>query len=640
MYRTLPTRRLGSGGAVRVVRRRLATEAAPTPAAPAPKKRHIVRNLFLTSTGLVGTFYLASPFLAFKNEIYYEFFTDNVPLGHAVMDYAESNHWNKATPESVLADVQKMLEDAQRFVTDKINGTTASGTVQDTKAVARNTKEAALRIVQESKDRANAAAARIKTEVKKDVAETSAVVKHQSEQFTREIRELVRDAENALTQGVEVAALATESDVSAPPPASRDTAPDVYDAPLPVGFELPHGYRRPPPPPAPKEPEPAMEPLPRLTPALVSITGSEPIVAHLAGTIDNLTAFVEANPASAAQAAPVIDAAKADLTALVERIEKVRETERTELEGKLDDQTREYTVKLLELEMEAQDKLDGQEQDFRRFFDEERAKLIDAYRLKLELELETQTELINERLKEEVVAQGIELQRRWIREVKVHVEQERGGRLAKIEELATNLKKLERIALDNSVYLDENLRIHALWSALRALTASAISSPVRKPFREELRIVRHISAARDDEVVAAALESLEASDVPDVGVEPFADLATWFAREVAPKVAHVALVPEQDAGLLSHLASRAFAALQFRRQGLVAGDDVLSVLARAEYHLNEKDLDSAARELNQLKGTAKLLLADWLDAARKRLEVEQALEVVQAQATLASLLVV
>ena len=229
-------------------------------------------------------------------------------------------------------------------------------------------------------------------------------------------------------------------------------------------------------------------------------------------------------------------------------------------------------------------------------------------------------------LKEEVIAQGIELQRRWIREIKVRVEQERGGRLAKLDELASNLKRLERIAVDNSNYLDENLRIHALWSALRALN-HAVDAPVRKPFREELRILRHIAAARDDPVATAALDVLEASDVPDIGVEPFSDLASWFTTSVAPKVASVALVPDQNAGLLSHLASHFLTSFSFKRQGLVPGDDVLSVLARAEYYLNEKNLDSAARELNQLRGTAKVLLTDWLDAARKRLEVLQALEV-------------
>lgn len=230
------------------------------------------------------------------------------------------------------------------------------------------------------------------------------------------------------------------------------------------------------------------------------------------------------------------------------------------------------------------------------------------------------------RLKEEVVAQGIEMQRRWIREIKVRVEHERGGRLAKLDELAADLKRLERVTLDNATYLDENLRLHALWSALRALTA-AVDAPVRTPFRAELRILRHVAAARADPVIATVLDSVEASDVPDVGVEPLPALTTWFSRSVAPQVTRVALVPEENAGLLSHLASHLISAFRFRRQGLVEGSDVLSVLARAEHYMNEKNLDSAARELNQLKGTSKELLGDWLVAARRRLEVLQAIEV-------------
>ncbi|KAJ7745672.1 mitochondrial inner membrane protein Mitofilin [Mycena metata] len=638
MYRTSRLALGAPRGAVRIVRRRLTTE--PPPAAPLPpkKKRHVVRNIVLSTTVLVGTFYVGSTFFAFKNEAYYQFFSERVPLGYSMLEYAEDNQWETMTLESAIDSAAKRFTSAQRYVTDKINGTTP--TVQDAKQAVRNTRDSTVKAIQESKDRATSAVARIRTEIQKETSGANAIVKHQAEQFSRGVDDLIREAEAALGKGVDMAKLPTSPEVAAAPSPTDGTT--VYNAPLPVGFELPPGYSRPKPAkksqPAPTEETAA--PLPRLSPALSSITSSEPIIAHLAGTIDELTAYVEANPAATAKAASVIETAKSDLTALATRIDKVREDERAELEAKLDDQTREYTVKLMELEMAAQDKLDGQEQEFRRYFDEERGKLTQAYREKLENELQTQTELINERLKEEVIAQGIELQRRWIREIKVRVEEERGGRLAKIDELSANLKRLERVAVDNSTYLDENIRIHALWSALRALSTSALASPVRKPFREELRVLRHVAAAREDPVAAAALESLEGSDVPDVGVEPFADLATWFAREVAPKVSHVALVPDQNAGLLSHLASRAFAGLRFKRHGLVSGDDVLSVLARAEYYLNEKDLDSAARELNQLGGTAKQLLHDWLEAARRRLEVQQALEVVQAQATLASLLVV
>ncbi|KAG8678676.1 Formation of crista junctions protein 1 [Ceratobasidium sp. 394] len=72
---------------------------------------------------------------------------------------------------------------------------------------------------------------------------------------------------------------------------------------------------------------------------------------------------------------------------------------------------------------------------------------------------------------------------------------------------------------------------------------------------------------------------------------------------------------------------------------MVQGDDVLSVLSRAEYYLGVKNLDAAAREVNQLSGWPGRLVRDWLEAVRRRLEVEQALEVVQTQATLSSLLV-
>ena len=232
------------------------------------------------------------------------------------------------------------------------------------------------------------------------------------------------------------------------------------------------------------------------------------------------------------------------------------------------------------------------------------------------------------------------MQRRWIREIKVRVEQERGGRLGKLEELAANIKTLERITIDNAEYLDENLRLHATWAALRALVAASAESSTRRPFRDELRVLRHASGAREDELTRVVLDTLEASDIPDVGVEPLADLTIWFTTSVAPQVARVALVPEYDAGVLSYLASHFISSFRFKRKGLVEGNDVLSVLARAEYYMNENDLDSAARELNQLKGAPKVLLSDWLEAARKRLEVLQALEVIQAQSTLASLRIV
>ncbi|CCL99291.1 uncharacterized protein FIBRA_01307 [Fibroporia radiculosa] len=656
--------------AVRVTRRRLATEA---PVQPPKKKRNILRRLVFYTTAATATFYVGSAFVAYKYPPYYDVFIEKVPLGPVVIQFGEDHDWDTLTLQKIIHSSKNAAGYIQGLVTGERDGASTPTALEKTKEAVDRTKEVvaqkaqaskavAAERYQDSKDRLKSVASSLKTGVKKNEdqalekgSKAAAIAVHQAVQFSEGVEELVRKAEAALTDksaGTSREVTTTPSqpfvplEVSAPHDTeAKEPARNgvVYDAPLPIGFEPPPGFSRPKPPkstPAPTSvpAEVPLPPLPLVAPAVSEFSVSEPVISQLASVIDNLASYLNANPTAAEKARDILDAAKVDLTALATRIEAVKEEERHKLEAKLDDQTREYTIKLLELEMEAQDKLDNQEQDFRKFFDEEKAKFVHAYREKLNRELQTQSEIINERLKEEVVAQGIELQRRWIREIKVRVEQERGGRLAKLDELATNLKRLERIALDNSVYLDENIRIHALWSALRALSSS-IDASVRKPFREELRILRHVAVAREDPLVSSVLENLEASDVPDVGVEPFADLATWFSTSVAPAVSKVALVPDQDAGLLSHLASHLVSSFTFRRQGLVSGNDVLSVLARAEYYMNEKDLDGATRELNQLRGTAKLLMSDWLDAARRRLEVMQALEVVQSQATLASLLV-
>ncbi|THU99948.1 hypothetical protein K435DRAFT_776802 [Dendrothele bispora CBS 962.96] len=631
-------------GAVRVSRRHLATE---TPSAP-KKKPRIVRRIFWATATLTGTFYVGSAFLSFNNQAYYDFFNERVPLGQAMLEYAEAHSWDTLTLEKAIDGAADAVRETHRFVMEKVNG---SSSMDSVKASAHEAKEATLKTIESSKERVKDVTSRLKTEVEKGEAKVEASVKHQTDQLIKGVSELVKEAESALgTSDSLKDATATPKPVPdntdpsqiasspAPEPSSPPLPPQVYEG-LPVEFQPPPGYKSPPPPKVPEPRKPIPE-IPLVAPSVLDLASSEPIISHLANTIDNLTYFLKANPDAAPRVTPVLETAKSDLTALAERIEKAKEEERVSLEAKMDEQTREYTLKLLEVEMEAQDRLDNQEDEFRKMFDMRQSQLIQQYRGKLEEELKTQTDLINERLKKEVIAQGVELQRRWIREIKMRVEEERGGRLAKIDELSAQLKRIERVALDNSEYLDENIRIHALWSAIRTLSFSALGAPVRKPFREELRVVRHISAARDDPVVAAALETLETSEVPDVGVEPLADLATWYTSSVQPKVSAVALVPDQDAGLLSHLASNLLSGFRFKRTGLVEGKDVLSVLARAEYYLNEKDLDSAARELNQLTGTAKTLLHDWLEAARRRLEVEQALEVVQTQATLASLLIV
>lgn len=130
-------------------------------------------------------------------------------------------------------------------------------------------------------------------------------------------------------------------------------------------------------------------------------------------------------------------------------------------------------------------------------------------------------------------------------------------------------------------------------------------------------------------VIAPALKQLEASGAATTGVKSFAALSSWFSNAVAPRVHSASLTPSpEDATVVSHLASIALSKIMFRpTAGAVEGSDVGAVLARAEWCLGEKDLDGAAREVNGLKGWPGKLAADWLREARRKLEVQQALEV-------------
>lgn len=651
MYHAIsaPTRvaSLSRNPAVLVARRRLATESTQSQPVLKRKNRY-VRKIILTTLGLSGTFYVGSTFVAFYNQPYYDFFSERVAFGQSMLDFAETHGWDTITVGEALESGKQLLYSTQKLVTDILNGTRS--TPEPVSSAKRTPDKKVQEVISSSVAVASMPEIKPhKVEGEKSVAIGPAVQvgRHSQDgsafQFSGELADLVKKAEAAIEGKLDLLQIPVQSLSSEHTPRSKDAkiTGTVYEVPLPIGFEPPPGYSRS----LPKETTvtriPSKSPvIPLIAPSVSSLSATEPVIAHLAEAIDNLSRLVTSDPSASVQVSDILQTAKSDLTSLVGRIEKAREEERCSLESRLDEQTREYTLKLMELEMAAQDKLDYQEQDFRALFDEEKIKMAKTYREKLESELRTQTEIINERLKQEVIAQGIELQRRWVREIKIRVEQERGGRLGKLEDLASKLKQLERVTLDNSIYLDENIRAHNLWSVVRTLTWSALSSPVRKPFRNELRVLRHVASAREDPVVAAALESLDSSETPDIGVEPLADLATWFTTDVAPKVCQVALVPEQNAGVLSYLASHMLSGLRFRRHGLVKGDDVLSVVSRAEYHLNEKDLDSAARELNQLRGPASLLLRDWLEAARRRLEVEQALEVIHAQATLTSILIV
>lgn len=227
-----------------------------------------------------------------------------------------------------------------------------------------------------------------------------------------------------------------------------------------------------------------------------------------------------------------------------------------------------------------------------------------------------------------------------MKEIKSRVDAERGGRLAKLDELAKDLGDLQKISLDNSQALEENASAIAVDASLRELNRVALDEQeqigIKSPFAKQLASAKKsIKGKESNELLLTVLEQLDYSK-PEEGVESFSTLYSWFTQKVRPAIQRVALVPE-NSGILSHLMSSTLSPLLFRKAGFPKGDDVPSVLARSQFYLERRDLDGAAREINQLKGWPKILAEDWLQAARKRLEVEQHVQVAQVEAHFASL---
>jgi MICOS complex subunit MIC60 len=315
----------------------------------------------------------------------------------------------------VINSIKRTPDAIQRFVYEQFGYGQGLSKPQE---VPEEPSQTVKSVISDSRERISRAGQRLKTTVKKTESATkedstnTEVAKRRAIQFSAGVEELVRKAEKALGDkpGDSLPEAMTTSSQPAALPSSNQVGEmagargsDIYDVPLPLGFEPPPGYSRPSPPPEAMRQvvETAAVPpstsLPLMAPSISELGASEPIITHLASTIDNLAVFLKDNPAAAEKATGVLEIARTDLTSLASRMEKVREDEQLQLEQKLDDQAREYSIRLLELEMAAQDKLDNQEDDFRKLFDEERVKLTKAYREKLDHELQIQSELINER---------------------------------------------------------------------------------------------------------------------------------------------------------------------------------------------------------------------------------------------------
>lgn len=371
---------------------------------------------------------------------------------------------------------------------------------------------------------------------------------------------------------------------------------------------------------------PAIAPVTKLSPLEIA-NGEEPLAQELAKIVNDLITVINADSADASNkySAPITKA-KDSLAGIGAKIAALRQAEREAAEEKIQELRSEYNGSAKELARRI-DAARGEElAQYREEFESEREKLSRSYESKLETEIERAQQVFDQRVRNELTEQAIEMKRNFVTDVQSLVEQEREGRLSKISELSTNVNDLQKLTSDWNGVIDSNLATQKLQVAVDAVRSSISRAGTDegqpKPFVGELAALKEV--ADGDPVVDAAIASMNPTAYQR-GIPSPAQLLDRF-RRVSSEVRKASLLPE-NAGLASHVASLVLSRIMFKKQGQPQGGDVESVLARSETLLEEGDLDGAAREVNTLQGWAGVLSKDWLQECRRVLEVRQALDV-------------
>ncbi|KAI9476352.1 MAG: mitochondrial inner membrane protein-domain-containing protein [Benjaminiella poitrasii] len=323
-----------------------------------------------------------------------------------------------------------------------------------------------------------------------------------------------------------------------------------------------------------------------------------------------------------------------------------------DLDSQIDDHRHEVGQKLSKSKALARTRFNNYINQAESEFNSEKTRLENEFAEHNNLEKTSQRQKYLNDLYKEMNDKTLEIQAEYAAQVKRQVENERGGRLSQIEKVAERQSELEKLIHEDVELLDDSRKAHRLIAAIDALKHASLNSNsenLSSSFFAELKTLKQLSGQKtpfakigerqSDELIQLVVQSIE-DHVAQHGITSFAALSERF-ETVAREVRRASLIPEDEANvsMMSHLVSIILSSFMFKKKGLVSGEDVESRLARAEYYLNtEKDLESAAREMNQLKGWPKRLSMDWLDAARRHLEIKQALDILKSQASLISIL--
>ncbi|KAF8422488.1 mitochondrial inner membrane protein-domain-containing protein [Tirmania nivea] len=569
------------------IRKELAAgDSAPPPSSASrepvvPKKKHRLRNALLLFTTLTSLSFAGGVYYSLKSDNFHDFFTEYIPFGEEAVLYFEDREFRKRFPNA-LARIGPKREHVKITIPQRSGATWKIYEPEDTSP---------------------------------NTSDLGTVGPHIKSTGLPPPEPKPMEGEKAQTKVVSNEPIKPTIIDEKPIPAS--SGPEKVEAAQKIASER-----------APEKPAPA--PIKRIAPLEVS-QDSDPAIKDLAKIVNSIISL-----ANDPKDASVFDSAVSKAKSELERLNGILFGSKKEAQDMVAQKLHEQELEFAKVAQGILSRVDQEAEQIGRHYQEEleriKENLANTYREKLKTELDRTAQVSEQRTQNELLEQAIELKRRFIKEIKDRVEEERNGRLGKLKELAETIKELEAVTSKWADVVENNFKTQQLHVAVEAVR-NVVEDPLQpRPFIRELAALKEV--AENDEVVRAAIASINPKAYQR-GVSSHAQLTDRF-RNVRGEVRKAALLPE-DAGVAGHAASWLLSKMLFKKSGLAIGEDVESILTRTETLLEEGDLDNAAREMNQLTGWAKALARDWLREARLLLEVKQAIDVIGVQARLQAL---
>ncbi|SCV02645.1 LAME_0H03708g1_1 [Lachancea meyersii CBS 8951] len=220
------------------------------------------------------------------------------------------------------------------------------------------------------------------------------------------------------------------------------------------------------------------------------------------------------------------------------------------------------------------------------------------------------------------------------------LDKERQGRLSKLEELDTSVRGLteaidqvdslvmrsevvSQLALltsllknklqtgsDHSVKLDSELaRLKTLWDILPGKPSKCCKS-------KQVQLL---------DVVIPQLDTLTSKQ------QILSNEQLHNRWELLQKDLQTSSLLPPNAGILGHATAKFFSLFLFQKNGVSTDNDIDSVLARVSLNLTLSKLDQAVEEVVALKGWPRVLCEEWVQDARRKLEIETLVDVLDCE---------